>query len=116
MTLDTRRCMTLFADANSSSCIASLTITGFRVVPVEECWHKSLTPLMRIVRDRIGDAPVYLSYDIDSLDPAFAVDRSRTATTSPGSIRLRTAEDPRTRTSTGIAARTLCVTTQNASN
>ena len=27
---------------------------------------------MEEVRARIGDAPVYLSFDIDSLDPAFA--------------------------------------------
>ncbi len=45
---------------------------GFNVVQAEECWHKSLTPLMEKVRAKIGDAPVYLSYDIDSLDPAFA--------------------------------------------
>uniref|UniRef100_UPI0013583553 agmatinase n=1 Tax=Geminicoccus flavidas TaxID=2506407 RepID=UPI0013583553 len=45
---------------------------GFRVVPAEECWHKSLTPLMAEVRTMMGDGPVYLSYDIDSLDPAFA--------------------------------------------
>ncbi|OED36333.1 agmatinase [Chromatiales bacterium (ex Bugula neritina AB1)] len=45
---------------------------GFTVVQAEECWGKSLTPLMQQVRATIGDAPVYLSYDIDSLDPAFA--------------------------------------------
>lgn len=45
---------------------------GFRVVQAEECWHKSLTPLMGEVREQMGDGPVYLSYDIDSLDPAFA--------------------------------------------
>lgn len=45
---------------------------GFTVIPAEECWHKSLTPLMADVRNTIGDAPVYLTYDIDSLDPAFA--------------------------------------------
>lgn len=45
---------------------------GFTVVQAEECWGKSLTPLMEQVRSTIGDAPVYLSYDIDSLDPAFA--------------------------------------------
>lgn len=27
---------------------------------------------MAEIRETIGDAPVYLSYDIDSLDPAFA--------------------------------------------
>lgn len=45
---------------------------GFTVVTAEECWHKSLTPLMSQVRATIGDAPCYLTYDIDSLDPAFA--------------------------------------------
>lgn len=45
---------------------------GFRVVQAEECWHKSLTPLMAEVRQMMGSGPVYLSYDIDSLDPAFA--------------------------------------------
>ena len=45
---------------------------GARVVPVEECWHKSLTPLMAEVRAQLGPGPVYLSFDIDGLDPAFA--------------------------------------------
>jgi guanidinobutyrase len=45
---------------------------GFRVVQAEECWHKSLTPLMAEVREQVGSGPVYLSFDIDSLDPAFA--------------------------------------------
>jgi len=45
---------------------------GFTVVQAEECWGKSLTPLMAEVRKRVGDHPVYLTYDIDSLDPAFA--------------------------------------------
>ncbi|WP_417676916.1 agmatinase [Roseibium sp.] len=45
---------------------------GFTVVPAEDCWYKSLVPLMTEVREKIGDHPVYLSYDIDSLDPAFA--------------------------------------------
>ena len=45
---------------------------GFTVIPAEECWHKSLTPLMADVQKKIGNAPVYLTYDIDSLDPAFA--------------------------------------------
>ena len=45
---------------------------GFRVVQAEECWYKSLAPLMAEVRDQLGDGPVYLSFDIDGLDPAFA--------------------------------------------
>ena len=45
---------------------------GFTVVTAEECWYKSLAPLMEHVRAKIGNHPVYLTYDIDSLDPAFA--------------------------------------------
>ena len=45
---------------------------GWRVIQAEDCWHKSLSPLMEEIRAKIADAPVYLTYDIDSLDPAYA--------------------------------------------
>jgi guanidinobutyrase len=45
---------------------------GFRVVQAEECWHRSLAPLMAEVRAELGPGPVYLSFDIDGLDPAYA--------------------------------------------
>ncbi|WP_462378824.1 agmatinase [Pseudomonas sp. Marseille-QA0892] len=45
---------------------------GFRVVQAEECWHKSLAPLMAEVREQVGGGPVYLSFDIDGIDPAWA--------------------------------------------
>lgn len=45
---------------------------GFRVIQAEECWHRSLTPLMTEVRERLAGGPAYLSFDIDSLDPAYA--------------------------------------------
>ena len=45
---------------------------GFRVVQAEECWHRSLTPLMAEVREKVGGGPVYLSFDIDGIDPAWA--------------------------------------------
>lgn len=45
---------------------------GFRLIPVEQCWYQSMTPLMADIRTQMGDGPVYLSYDIDSLDPAWA--------------------------------------------
>lgn len=47
-------------------------VQGFRVVQVEECWFKSLAPLMAEVRAQMGSGPVYLSFDIDALDPGFA--------------------------------------------
>jgi len=45
---------------------------GFRVVQAEECWYRSLAPLMREVAAQVGGGPVYISFDIDGLDPAFA--------------------------------------------
>ena len=42
------------------------------MVPAEDCWYKSLSPLMAEVREQMGDKPVYLSLDIDALDPAYA--------------------------------------------
>lgn len=45
---------------------------GFTVVQAEELWHQSATPLIDRIRAEIGDQPVYLSFDIDSLDPAYA--------------------------------------------
>ena len=40
---------------------------------------------MADIRAKIGDAPVYLSYDIDSLDPAFA---PGTGTVEPGGLSI----------------------------
>jgi guanidinobutyrase len=45
---------------------------GFEVVQAEACWNQSLAPLMTRVRERIGDAPAYITFDIDGIDPAFA--------------------------------------------
>ncbi|KQU73864.1 MULTISPECIES: agmatinase [unclassified Rhizobacter] len=46
---------------------------GFTVVQAHEVWYRSLAPLMAEVRERIGPAqPVYISFDIDGIDPSFA--------------------------------------------
>ena len=46
---------------------------GVMVVPAEECWHTSLEPLMGRIRANFGiQRPVYLSFDIDGLDPSVA--------------------------------------------
>ena len=58
---------------------------GWTVVQAEACWHRSLQPLMAEIRAKIGAAPVYLSYDIDSLDPAFA---PGTGTVEPGGLTI----------------------------
>ena len=57
---------------------------GVRVVPAEDCWHRSLAPLMAEVREQIGpDVPTYLSFDIDGLDPSIA---PGTGTPEPGGL------------------------------
>jgi guanidinobutyrase len=45
---------------------------GFQVIQAEQLWHQSAVPLMDQIRQKIGTRPVYLSFDIDSLDPAYA--------------------------------------------
>jgi guanidinobutyrase len=45
---------------------------GFQQYQAHELWFQSLTSLGTQIRDEIGDRPVYVSYDIDSLDPAYA--------------------------------------------
>ena len=57
---------------------------GARVVTAEECWYKSLAPLMDEVRESFGnDVPTYLSFDIDGLDPSVA---PGTGTPEPGGL------------------------------
>jgi guanidinobutyrase len=45
---------------------------GFRVVQAEECWHRSLAPLMQEIHAQVAGGPVYISFDIDGIDPAYA--------------------------------------------
>ena len=57
---------------------------GVRVVQAEDCWYRSLEPLMAEVRDMIGTTtPTYLSFDIDGLDPSVA---PGTGTPEPGGL------------------------------
>ncbi|MFT6433140.1 MAG: guanidinobutyrase [Candidatus Azotimanducaceae bacterium] len=57
---------------------------GVTVVQAEECWYKSLAPLMEQVRAKIGpDQPAYLTFDIDGLDPSVA---PGTGTPEPGGL------------------------------
>jgi agmatinase len=45
---------------------------GFEIVPCEELRTWTPAQYAERVRARIGDGPAYLSFDIDSIDPAFA--------------------------------------------
>jgi len=45
---------------------------GFTVVTSDECQGVSLAPLMERIREKVGDTKVYISFDIDGLDPSVA--------------------------------------------
>ena len=45
---------------------------GVRVIAIEELFERGITDVMAEARDIVGDQPVYVSYDIDFVDPAFA--------------------------------------------
>ena len=45
---------------------------GFQQFPAQELWGRQLHNMGAEIRRDIGTRPVYISYDIDSLDPAFA--------------------------------------------
>jgi agmatinase len=45
---------------------------GFAVIPSEELRALGPDGYARVVRERVGERPVFLSFDIDFLDPAFA--------------------------------------------
>ena len=45
---------------------------GFRQFPAWELWQQNLAEIGSQIRKTVGDHPVYITYDIDSLDPAYA--------------------------------------------
>jgi agmatinase len=45
---------------------------GFRIVTALEILSEGIDATAERIRERVGDAPVYVSIDIDALDPAFA--------------------------------------------
>lgn len=45
---------------------------GFQQFLAQDLWHRSLSALGAEIRRDIGDRPTYVTYDIDSLDPAYA--------------------------------------------
>jgi len=45
---------------------------GFNQYLAPDLWHKSLSPLAAEIKAKIGNQPCYITYDIDSLDPAYA--------------------------------------------
>lgn len=46
--------------------------TSFEVIPAEQLWHAKAADIAERIKHTMGDAPVYLTFDIDCIDPAFA--------------------------------------------
>lgn len=59
---------------------------GVRVVTTDEFAETGVAGIAALVRDRIGDHPVYVSVDVDVADPAFA---PGTGTPAPGGLTSR---------------------------
>ena len=56
---------------------------GLEVLTAPWLHRDGIAAALEVVRERAGDAPVYLSFDIDGLDPAFA---PGTGTPVPGGL------------------------------
>jgi guanidinopropionase len=46
--------------------------SGMRVIHIEEFYELGCKNVVSEIKSRVGDGPVYISFDIDCLDPAFA--------------------------------------------
>jgi agmatinase/guanidinopropionase len=45
---------------------------GAQVLDIDTCFEMGMPNVIRTIRDRIGNHPVYVSLDIDAVDPAYA--------------------------------------------
>jgi agmatinase len=45
---------------------------GYNIIPMDELFRRGLEQVFGEVRSKIGDRPVYLSYDMDFFDPSVA--------------------------------------------
>ncbi len=48
------------------------TDVGMRLVQIEQAYELGVKGCIDLIREKVGNGPVYLSFDIDSLDPAYA--------------------------------------------
>jgi agmatinase len=59
-----------------------------RQMPMHEIEQRGIAALAREARERLGDGPVYISFDVDAIDPAYA---PGTGTPVPGGMTSREA-------------------------
>lgn len=58
----------LHGDAVGESSVA----LGYRVVPMAEIESLGIERVVSLIRDHVGDAPAYITFDLDCLDPSVA--------------------------------------------
>jgi len=63
--------------------------TGMRVMMIEEVEERGWRACIDEAREIVGAGPIYVSFDIDSLDPAFA---PGTGTPEAGGLTMREAQ------------------------
>ncbi len=45
---------------------------GYRLIPADEFYRIGIEKTIEIIRERVGDSPLYITFDLDVLDPAEA--------------------------------------------
>ena len=45
---------------------------GYRLIPADEFFEIGIEKTIEIIRERVGDMPLYITFDLDVLDPADA--------------------------------------------
>jgi guanidinopropionase len=70
--LDPRRTIQIGIRGNSEYLWEFSFVSGMTVIHAEEVEELGVRGIVARARDIVGDAPVYVSFDVDALDPAFA--------------------------------------------
>ncbi len=71
-TLDPQRCLQIGIRGSAEYLWEFSRDAGMTVVPTQEFVRSGCEAVIRQAREVVGDGPVYVSFDVDSLDPAFA--------------------------------------------
>ena len=66
-----------------------MTECGYHIFYAKEAVNMPMEQLAQKIRDIIGDMPVYLTFDIDSLDPAYAPGTGTPVIGGPSSAQMR---------------------------
>ena len=71
--IDPARCIQIGIRGPSSGGTMLSRSLGFTVIEMEEFYDRRARSVAAQVRELVGDAPVYVTFDVDALDPAYAL-------------------------------------------